>query len=47
MAFDVAGEEETEDYCVVTLSFRPEGEFAGTQGQEQFFIEKEGAVAIR
>jgi len=47
MAFEVAGEEETEDHYVVTLSFRPEGEFAGTQGQEQFFIEKEGAVAIR
>jgi hypothetical protein len=22
-----------------TLSFRPEGDFAGTPGQEQFFIE--------
>ena len=31
----------------MTLSFRPQGAFTGTQGQEQFFIEKEGNVAIR
>ena len=39
--------EEGEDYYIVTLSFRPEGDFAGSPGQEQFFIEKEGAVADR
>ena len=47
MAFEVAAEEQTEDHYVVTLSFRPQGEFTGTQGQEQFFIEKEGVVALR
>ena len=29
------------------MNFRPEGDIAGTTGQEQFFIEKEGAVAHR
>ncbi|PKB84256.1 MAG: hypothetical protein BZY88_00585 [SAR202 cluster bacterium Io17-Chloro-G9] len=47
MVFDVAEQEDGEDYYIVTLSFRPEGDFAGTTGQEQFFIEKEGAVAHR
>ena len=44
MAFEVTEDEETEDHYVVTLSFRPEGVFAGTPGREQFFIEKEGSV---
>ena len=30
-----------------TLSFRPEGEFTGTPGQEQFFIEKTGTIEVR
>jgi sugar lactone lactonase YvrE len=47
MAFEVVSDEENEDYYVVTLSFRPQGIFAGAPGQEQFFIEKEGAVAHR
>ena len=47
MAFEVVGEEATEDHYVLTLSFRPQGRFAGTPGQEQFFIEKEGVVAYR
>ena len=47
MAFDVVEENETEDYYEVTLSFRPQGAFTGTPGQEQFFIEKEGSVAHR
>ena len=47
MAFEVAEDVETEDHYVVTLSFRPEGPFAGTPGREQFFIEKEGSVAVR
>ena len=47
MAFEVAEDEETEDHYVVTLSFRPEGEFTGTPGQEQFFIEKTGTVEVR
>ena len=47
MAFEVSTEQDTEDYYVVTLSFRPEGNFSGTPGQEQFLIEKEGTVAVR
>lgn len=47
MAFEVTEDEETEDHYVVTLSFRPEGPFTGTLGREQFFIEKEGSVAVR
>ena len=47
MAFEVIEDEETEDHYVVTLAFRPEGAFAGTPGREQFFIEKEGNLAVR
>ncbi len=47
MVFDVVEQEDGEDYYVVTLSFRPEGDFAGAPGREQFFIEKEGVVAHR
>ena len=47
MAFEVVESAEDEDYYTVTLSFRPQGQFSGTQGQEQFFIEKEGAIAHR
>ena len=47
MVFDVVEQEEGEDYYIVTLSMRPEGDFVGRVGQEQFFIEKEGNVAHR
>jgi len=47
MAFEVVEDNETEDHYTVTLSFRPQGQFTGAPGQEQFFIEKEGAVAHR
>ena len=47
MAFEVVEEEETEDHYVVTLAFRPQGEYSGGSGREQFFIEKEGGVAHR
>ena len=47
MAFEVVVTEQTEDHYIVTLSFRPLGEFKGLRGQEQFFIEKEGNVAHR
>ena len=47
MAFEITEATETEDYYVVTLSFRPEGDFSGTPGREQFYIEKEGTVAHR
>ena len=47
MVFDVVQQEEGEDFYIVTLSIRPEGDFNGRPGQEQFFIEKEGNVAHR
>ena len=47
MAFEVVEENETEDHYVITLSLRPQGEYAGASGQEQFFIEKEGQIAHR
>ena len=47
MAFEVVEAEETEDHYVITLAFRPQGEYAGRPGREQFFIEKEGSVAHR
>ena len=47
MAFDVAQSEDREDDYVITLSFRPQGDFSGRPGQEQFFIEKDGTVAHR
>ena len=47
MAFDVLEADETEDHYVITLSFRPLGEYDGRTGREQFFIAKEGNVAHR
>ncbi|MCH8206648.1 MAG: LamG domain-containing protein, partial [Chloroflexi bacterium] len=47
MVFDAMEQEEGEDYYIVTMSFRPTGDFEGRPGQEQFFIEKEGRVAYR
>ena len=47
MAFETIEEEETDDYYIITLSFRPEGTFEGTAGQEQFFVGKEGVIAHR
>ena len=47
MAFEVVEDGDTEDHYRITLSFRPQGEFRGRPGREQFFIEKEGAVAHR
>ena len=47
MAFEVVQANEGEDYYDVTLAFRPQGNFSGDPGQEQFFIEKEGTVAVR
>ena len=40
MAFKSAASTEEEDYYVITLSFRPQGDFSGSPGQEQFFMEK-------
>ena len=47
MVFQLVEQEEGEDYYIISLSFRPEGNFVGTPGQEQFFVEKEGSVADR
>ena len=47
MVFEAVEAIEEEGYYVVTLSFRPQGDFSGTPGQEQFFVEKEGAAAVR
>tara|TARA_B100000315_G_C14469093_1_gene537441 strand:- start:152 stop:520 length:369 start_codon:yes stop_codon:yes gene_type:complete len=47
MAFEVESARETEDHYVITLSLRPQGDFSGRPGREQFFIEKEGSVAHR
>ena len=47
MAFDVVQSEDREDHYVITLSLRPQGEFSGRPGREQFFLEKLGAVAHR
>ena len=47
MAFEVVAQERTEDHYVITLSFRPEGDFAGVRGEEQFFFEHVGAIAHR
>ena len=46
MAFEVSTGQDTEDNPVVPLSFRPQDQFSGTPGQEQFLIEKEGTVAV-
>ena len=45
IAFDVVASTGTEDHYVVTMDFRPQGEFYGRPDREQFFIEKEGPVA--
>ena len=47
MVFEAVQQEEGEDFYTITLSFRPEGAFVGTVGQEQFFIAKEGTIARR
>ena len=47
MVFMVTESGQEEDYYTVILSFRPEIGFTGRQGQEQFFITKEGEVVLR
>jgi hypothetical protein len=47
MAFEVIDTRETDDHYIITLSLRPQHEFAGRPGEEQFFIDKEGTVAYR
>lgn len=48
MAFEVVSEEETEEHYIITFSFRPQGTFEGTPGQEQFFLDRgDGSVDHR
>jgi len=47
MFFVAVEEADGEDYYVITLSFRPQGDFSGTPGREQFFITKEGLIDHR
>jgi len=47
MVFDVVESTETDDHYMVTLSVRPQGNFDGTPGQEQFVVGKEGTIAVR
>ena len=47
MFFEVVEASETEDFYEVTLPFRPQGNFTGTSGQEQFFISKDGELGHR
>ena len=47
MVYTVEHQKERSDYYVITLLFRPEGDWNGGGGQERFFIGKEGVVAHR
>jgi len=47
MVFEVVESGEDDDYYTVTLSVRPQGNFDGTPGQEQFVVGKEGTIAVR
>ena len=47
MVYEVVEQDEGEDYYTITMTFRPEGDFRGTPGREEFVIEKEGTVAYR
>ena len=47
MVFAIVESGADEDYYNVVLEIKPSGRFAGTPGREQFFISKEGEVALR
>jgi FKBP-type peptidyl-prolyl cis-trans isomerase len=47
MVYEVVAQEEREDYYEITMSFRPEGKFAGDPGREEFLIDKSGGIAHR
>jgi len=47
MVFSVEKSGEDDDYYTVVLSVRPQGNFDGTPGQEQFVVGKEGTIAVR
>ena len=44
IAFEFISEKDPEDHYVVTLYFRPQGDFEGTPGEEQFFINKKALL---
>ena len=47
MVFEIAESGEEADYYTVTLSVRPQGNFVGTAGQEQFLIRQDGTITVR
>jgi len=47
MVFEVVESGEDGDHYNITLSFRPQGNFDGWRGEEQFLIGKDGTIAIR
>ena len=47
MAFSVLEQQEGEDYYIILLTFRPQGNFSGNPGSEEFFITKEGSIDHR
>ena len=47
MAFEVVGATEDEETYDIVLSYRPQGDFTGTPGQEHFIIAKHGEIILR
>ncbi|MCH7800392.1 MAG: hypothetical protein IIC24_02500, partial [Chloroflexi bacterium] len=51
MAFEPQDDQETEEYYRIVLAVRPQGEFSGAPGREEFYVEKlaqaEGAIVHR
>jgi len=47
MVFSVMESSETDDHYIVKLTVRPQGNFDGTPGQEEFVVGKNGTIALR
>ena len=47
MVFEVVESGEDGDHYNITLSVRPQGNFDGWRGEEQFLIGRDGTIAIR
>jgi azurin len=47
MAFEVISTTEEEETYDIVLSYRPQGDFTGTPGQEHFIIAKHGEIILR
>jgi hypothetical protein len=47
MVFQFLEEQDDEDFFTISLSFRPEGNFVGAPGQEQFIISRIGVIEYR